>query len=370
MNIRKNNKVIYTLSLTVILLTQIFTTCVVYAEANKDSPGNSSNIINYIDSEMNKLVGNKLAKGIMVSIIRNNEVVLSKGYGYADEKTGREVNPESTIFKIGSVSKIFVAFAAMQLKEQGKLDMKAPITQYLEADFPRFKYPVTMDNLLTHTAGFEDLFISSNQISNYELAEYTFGAAEMLYGKEQKKPAYIGINNRDISGYYIPSRSVFKGSDKFASSILNLLYGYPKHITGNPEDGFKIDGKKLIAAGEDAYSIEGSSEYIKFIQKGDHLYYPSKQYYTSCIRVPWYEGTQWQLFVILSFIVFGLVGFILAAVCVISGTIKKKEQYPVLTHLPYMAVFLIFISMVIRFIFYMGYMNKVFGDLKCLAGLE
>ncbi len=560
MNIRKNYKVLITLFMTVLLLTQMFTNCVVNAETNKDNPENSSNIIKYIDAEMNNLVGNKLAKGVTASIIQNNELVLSKGYGYSDEKTGREVDPENTIFKIGSVSKIFVALAAMQLKEQGKLDLNVPITQYLEADFPGFKYPVTMENLLTHTAGFEDLysplevrleseiiplkdfvrtgmpeqvfkpgevsaysnygialagyvierisgisfydyaeenifkplqmnhttykpvpkgiiskayspkgeeksdvlehsypagsvtstaedmakcmkfllddeeqsilgskgkkemfdkhfamdqewpgygyvwmrheinghtfyehgggtanfaselvlfpeqklgiFMSSNQISSYELAEYTFGAAEMLYGKESKKLAYLGINDRDISGYYIPARSVFKGSDKFASSILNLLYGFPKHITGNPVDGFVLDGKKLIAAGEDAYSIEGSSEYIKFMQKGNHLYYSSKQYYTSCIRVPWYEGTQWQLFVILSFIVFGLVGFILAAVCVISGTIKKRGQYPVLTHLPYMAVFLIFVSMVIRFIFYMDYMNKVFGDLNCLAGLD
>jgi hypothetical protein len=214
------------------------------------------------------------------------------------------------------------------------------------------------------------IFISSNQIGNYELAEYSFGVAEMLYGKEQKKTAYSGINTRDISGYYIPARSVFKGSDKFAGSLLNLFCGFPKHITGNSEDGFEMDGKKLIAVGEDTYSIEGKSEFIKFIQKGNHLYYSPKQYYTSCIRVPWYEGTQWQLFVILSFIALSLIGFLMAIVRAISGTIKKKGGYPVLTHLPYMVVFLLFVSMIIRFIFYMDYMNKVFGDLNCTAGLN
>ena len=158
MDIRKNNKVLFALALIVITLLQTLTNCVAFAATNNDNPISDNNIIDYIDTEINKLVDNKLAKGVAVSIVKNNEVALSKGYGYADEKNGIDVEPESTIFKIGSVSKIFVSFAAIQLEEQGSLDLNTPITQYLEVDFPKFKYPITMENLLTHTAGFEDLY--------------------------------------------------------------------------------------------------------------------------------------------------------------------------------------------------------------------
>lgn len=156
--IMKKPKILFTLVLTILVLIQTFTNCVAYAEINNNNLSSNNDIIDYIDTEINKLIDHKEAKGITVSIVQNNEVVLSKGYGYADEKNGINVEPESTIFKIGSVSKIFVSLAAMQLVEQGKLDMNTPITQYLEADFPKFKYPVTMENLLTHTAGFEDLY--------------------------------------------------------------------------------------------------------------------------------------------------------------------------------------------------------------------
>lgn len=131
-----------------------------------------------------------------------------------------------------------------------------------------------------------------------------------------------------------------------------------------------MDGSKLVAVGEDAYRIEGNSSYIKFVQKDNNLYYSPKEYYTSCIRVPWNEGTQWQLFVILSFIAISLIGFIVATVRTISGTIKKKGKYPILINLPYIVVFIIFLSMIIRFIYHLCYMNNVFGGLNCTAGLE
>jgi len=60
--------------------------------------------------------------GITASIVKDSEVVLCKGYGYADKKNSINVSPDNTTFRIGSVSKTFVAFAAMQLAEQGKLD--------------------------------------------------------------------------------------------------------------------------------------------------------------------------------------------------------------------------------------------------------
>jgi CubicO group peptidase (beta-lactamase class C family) len=71
------------------------------------------------------------------------------------------VDPETTLFRVASVSKLFTATAAMQLVEQGKLELHADVNQYLE-DFEieeAYGEPVTLHHLLTHTGGFDDRFL-------------------------------------------------------------------------------------------------------------------------------------------------------------------------------------------------------------------
>ncbi len=112
-------------------------------------------VTGFIDKEIQRLVQQGMVKGITVALVKDQEIVLCKGYGYADEKKGISVDPENSTFMIGSVSKVFVPIAAMQLAERGLLDLDVSITRYLGADFLKLKYPVTMKQLLTHTAGFD-----------------------------------------------------------------------------------------------------------------------------------------------------------------------------------------------------------------------
>jgi CubicO group peptidase (beta-lactamase class C family) len=95
--------------------------------------------------------------GASVSVVHAGKLVFSKGYGFADVAAQKPVNPAQTLFRSGSISKLFVAVAAMQLAERGKLDMNADINQYLKAfQIPAtFSKPVTMANLLTHTSGMD-----------------------------------------------------------------------------------------------------------------------------------------------------------------------------------------------------------------------
>jgi len=82
-----------------------------------------------------------------VVLAQGDRIILAEGYGGA--------TPDKTIFRIASVSKLFVATAAMQLVEQGKLDLRADINRYLHG----FQVPpTTMEQLLTHTGGLEERF--------------------------------------------------------------------------------------------------------------------------------------------------------------------------------------------------------------------
>lgn len=101
--------------------------------------------------------GGDIAGGVIV-VVKDGEVLALKGYGYADVATKKPVDAERTLFRAGSVSKLVTHTAAMQLIEQGKLDLDADISKYL--DFPieqAYGKPVTLHNLTTHTGGFEEL---------------------------------------------------------------------------------------------------------------------------------------------------------------------------------------------------------------------
>lgn len=109
------------------------------------------------DEAITETIETKKATGVTVTLVKDGQVTLQKGYGYSDKAQNLAVDPNTSGFRIGSVAKTFVAIAALIAEEDGKIDLNADITNYLEEDFPKFKYPVTMNQLLTHTAGFEDL---------------------------------------------------------------------------------------------------------------------------------------------------------------------------------------------------------------------
>jgi CubicO group peptidase (beta-lactamase class C family) len=99
--------------------------------------------------------------GAVVVIVRDGEVVLEKGYGFSDFAARKPVDPKRTLFRVASNSKMFVWTSVMQLVEQGKLDLHTDVNRYLKGvQIPNtFPEPVTLENLMTHTAGFEDKVI-------------------------------------------------------------------------------------------------------------------------------------------------------------------------------------------------------------------
>jgi CubicO group peptidase (beta-lactamase class C family) len=103
--------------------------------------------------------------GAVVVVVQHGRVLLAKGYGHADVEEKAPVSPETTLFRPGSVSKLFTWTAVMQLMEQGRLDLDQDVNTYLDFEVPAaFDAPVTLRYILTHTAGFEerlkDLFVT------------------------------------------------------------------------------------------------------------------------------------------------------------------------------------------------------------------
>jgi CubicO group peptidase (beta-lactamase class C family) len=96
--------------------------------------------------------------GASVLVMKDGQVLLEKGYGVADVKAKRPVDPQATIFRLASISKLFTWVSVMQLVEQGKLDLDTDVNRYLDFEIrPAFNQPITLRNLMTHTGGFEDI---------------------------------------------------------------------------------------------------------------------------------------------------------------------------------------------------------------------
>lgn len=95
--------------------------------------------------------------GSVVVVVKDGQVLTARGFGYADVAAKKKVDPELTLFRPGSVSKLFVWTAVMQLVEAGKVNLDADINGYLDFKIPpRDGKPVTLRNLMTHTPGFEE----------------------------------------------------------------------------------------------------------------------------------------------------------------------------------------------------------------------
>jgi CubicO group peptidase (beta-lactamase class C family) len=95
--------------------------------------------------------------GAVVFVIQGDRVLLLKGYGWADAKKRTPVDPQTTMFRPGSISKLFTWISVMQLVQQGKLNLDRDVNDYLDFHIaPAFGRPVTLRNLMTHTPGFEE----------------------------------------------------------------------------------------------------------------------------------------------------------------------------------------------------------------------
>lgn len=114
-----------------------------------------------LDNWLDGLVPYALARsdvaGAVVVVVKDGQVLSERGYGYADVESRRRVDPRATLFRPGSISKLFTWTAVMQLAEQGKLNLDADVNVYLDFTVPpRDGKPITLRNLMTHTSGFED----------------------------------------------------------------------------------------------------------------------------------------------------------------------------------------------------------------------
>lgn len=113
--------------------------------------------------------------GAVVAVVKDGQVIFAKGYGYSDLKNKKPVSPDDTLFRVGSISKLFTWTAVMQQVQAGKINLDADINQYLDFHVNEPHGKITMRDLMTHTPGFEEAIkdlISDNPAHMSPLGDY------------------------------------------------------------------------------------------------------------------------------------------------------------------------------------------------------
>ncbi|MBT5220263.1 MAG: beta-lactamase family protein, partial [Woeseia sp.] len=209
-----------------------------------------------VDSQMKD---NSSASGV-VTIVRNDEVIFAKGYGFKDIEEHIPVDPESTLFRPGSTSKLFTWVAVMQQVEQGKLDLDTDVNEYLE-NFQianTFDQPITLRHIMTHTSGFEDgglgylIIIDEEKIlpladamERYQLLRVNPPGAQSSYSNYAT--ALAGLMVANVSGLSF--------NDYIQKNILDVLgmknstfyQPLPTSLEDQMADGYQLENGSYVA---------------------------------------------------------------------------------------------------------------------------
>ena len=175
---------------------------------------------------MDEMVAERLP-GLSTVMVKDGEIVWVESYGMANFETNTLVE-DSTIFLLASVSKLFTGTAAMQMVEEGWLNLDAPVNDYLPftIDHPNSAIPITARMLMTHTSGIRD---------NFSVMENYYSWGDPTISLEEVIERYLTTSGID----YDPNSNFFSaapGTDFRYSNIGIALLGYLVEVVS--EDAF------------------------------------------------------------------------------------------------------------------------------------
>ena len=155
--------------------------------------------------------------GAVVVVVKDGQILTSRGYGFSDVAKRKPVDPHTTLFRPGSISKLFTWTAVMQLVQEGKLNLDEDINKYIDFKIPpRNGKPITLRNIMTHTSGFEEQVMD-------------------LIAIDQKK--YVPYNQ--IISRWVPKRVYDPGTTPAYSNYATAIAGYiVSRVSGQTFDDY------------------------------------------------------------------------------------------------------------------------------------
>jgi CubicO group peptidase (beta-lactamase class C family) len=165
--------------------------------------------------------------GAVVTVTHNGQVVANRGFGYSNLETRTPVDPNTTLFRPGSISKLFTWTAVMQQVEAGKIDLDADINTYIDYEIPAYEgQPITMRQIMTHTTGFQevvhDLISSDPSTGEMALGDYLKNNIPARIYAPGTMPAYSNYAT-SLAGYVVERVSGESFNDYLQAHIFDPL---------------------------------------------------------------------------------------------------------------------------------------------------
>ncbi|QVQ54529.1 serine hydrolase [Spiractinospora alimapuensis] len=215
--------------------------------------------------------------GATVAVVHNGELLTARGYGYADNGSGESeaqlVDPEDTVFRVGSVSKLFTATAVMQLVESGDIDLDTDIDEYLDFEVERtFDQDLTMRHLLTHTPGYEERLGDTMKSDGEEvdLRDHLVTDPPAQVYEPGTVPAYSNYGNA-LAGYIVEVTSGMPFDEYVQENVLEPIgmnsstftQPLPDELDSRLAAGYGADGEPAgefeVVSGYPAGSLSASA---------------------------------------------------------------------------------------------------------------
>ena len=190
----------------------------------------------FLDGVMAANLADKHVNGATVAVVKDGALFFAKGYGFVDANGRKPVSGERSLFRIGSISKLFTWTAVMQLVEQGKLDLDTDVNKYLDFKIPdTYPQPITLRHVMTHTPGFEEDgrdLITSDTTRMLTLGKWL---ATHIPGRVRPPGTYSSYSNyaTALAGYIVERVSGMSFDDYIEQRILTPL-GMTQTTTRQP----------------------------------------------------------------------------------------------------------------------------------------
>ena len=197
--------------------------------------------------------------GATVAITQDDQVIVLKGYGYANKAGEIPVDPEKTLFRIGSVSKLFTWTGLMQLREQGKLDLDTDVNEYLSTlTIPdTFPEPITLRHLMSHSGGIEDRIVQLFGDEASDMQPYAEILSRELPGRVRAPGTVSTYSNHGVglAGLVLEEVSGQKWEDYVQQHILDPLQmssasafqPLPESLAAQMSEGYAFEMGKHVA---------------------------------------------------------------------------------------------------------------------------
>jgi len=234
---------------------------------NSHCQNTNKGLFDKIDSYLESSVTNGFSGVVLVS--KKGEIILSKGYGWADREN-KIPNTPSTVFNIGSVTKQFTASAILKLVEQGKIKISDKISSFFK-QVPKDKKDITIHQLLTHTSGI------SNRTGGFRYDE----ASKEQFLKEffeSELQSIPGKKHQYANANYIMLTAILESvSGQTYSSFLNDHLFEPSQMKSTGYKSITFNTERLAHG---YYYNRTDEKWVDWGTTQQHLPYNEKHWYS------------------------------------------------------------------------------------------